>query len=92
MTVSLRIAAAGEDVAKLGYAAPPGRARLDEAHGPEVQQATEVQQGRRSPRGDRDAAGAAYLREAVLVFTVPRVTWKWLTCSAGRLPGLGIRG
>jgi|HubBroStandDraft_1064217.scaffolds.fasta_scaffold318984_1 hypothetical protein len=46
MTVTLRIAAAGEDVAKLGYAAHLGRARLDEAHGPDVQQATEVQQGR----------------------------------------------
>jgi hypothetical protein len=87
MTVTLRIAAAGEDVAKLGYAAHLGRARLDEAHGPDVQQATEVQQGRHVlPRGDRDAAGAAYLREAVLVFRfrvspgngslVPRVVFR----------------
>ena len=63
------------------------RARLDEVHGSGVQQATEVQQGRHVlPRGDRVAAGAAYLREAVLVFRfrvspgngslVPRVVFR----------------
>ena len=35
-----------EGLAKLGYAAHLGRARLDEVHGSGIQQATEFQQGR----------------------------------------------
>jgi hypothetical protein len=68
MTVALRRGRRRVDLAQLGDAAHLGRARLDEVHRPGIQQAAEVQQGRHVlTRGDRDPAGAAQLRKAVVV-------------------------